>query len=209
MIPPALAALFPADVRARGEAYFGGRRLRIVAADDRAIAAFVRGTRDYVVNVTARRGKVLVECSCPYAFDWGICKHAWAVLRHADIDGTLAALIAGAGAKPIFRAEPGLEPLDAADPDSNPRLDDFQHTHAGTRWESRPQPPPWKRILDSAQQQMRYFDPGQSHAAVTWPNERRLIYIVDLDATAYGDGVVVHLGTEKRRKDGTWDAPKN
>lgn len=222
MIPAKLARLFPWDVRSRGESYFVGRRVRIVRADSRAISALVRGTHQYEVNFTARRGEARIECTCPYALDCGICKHGWAVLQQADSDGTLDAVIATAGAKPIFRSEPGWEPDDDELFDSDAALDDKPaswnvHKRATARRAPRsrlpevpkPRLPEWKRILGSAQQQMRYIDATQSRAAAAWPNERRLIYIVDLDATWQADGVVVHIGTEKRRKDGAWDAPKN
>ncbi len=215
MIPHQFARLFPVDVRSRGDAYAARRRVRIVAADYRAIAAVVRGTSDYLVDVVASRGEVVIACTCPYAADWGVCKHGWAVLRQTDANGTLAALLASAGVKPAFRAEPGPEPADGAEP-HDAALDgwnDAQWFNARTSPNAPPHPkshpPQWKRILDSAQQQMRYIDPVQPRADATWPNERRLLYIVDLDATWHADGVVVNLGTEKRNKDGSWNAPKN
>ncbi|MGQ0643159.1 MAG: DEAD/DEAH box helicase [Gemmatimonadaceae bacterium] len=219
MIPPKLAALFPADVRFRGDAYLD--RVRIVSVDDFAIVARVRGTRDYAVEVAAYPPEVIVECSCPYASDYGPCKHAWAVLQQSDADGTLEVVLASAGRKPKFHCEPGslddahLDDDDAYLDDDGARLDDNQpllsvHTREPARRPpKRPAPPQWKRIFESAGQQMRYYDPEHAQASSAWPNERRLVYIVDLDATSQADGVVVHLGTEKRRKDGTWDLPKN
>lgn len=212
MIPAKLAGVFPARVRAKGDAYASQRRVRIISADSHAITAVVRGTEDYMVDLASFPREVVIQCTCPYAYDLGFCKHSWAVLRRTDSDGTLDAVIANAGAKPSFRCESQLQPLDEAHLHSDVFLEaDPQwnvHTHAVQK-SSAPPRPPWKRIFDSAQQQLRYVDPAQPRDAVTWSNERRLVYIVDVDATWYADGVVVHLGTEKRRKDGQWDPPKN
>lgn len=213
MIPAKLAAKFPAGVRSRGEAYAARKRVRIVAAGRDAIAAVVRGTSEYLVDVNAYPGSLVVECTCPYAIDNGACKHGWAVLRQTDTDGTLSAVLTSAGSNPVFRCEAGLDESEDADLDGDAEHADWYdspspnaHRQATTR--PRRPPPQWKRVFDSAQRQMRYVDPARPRAAATWPNERRLIYIVDLDATSYGDGVVVHIGTERRKKDGTWDAPK-
>ncbi len=216
MIPTKLASLFPAGVRSRGDAYVAQRRVRIIAAESHAIAAVVRGSSEYFVDVTAYPGDVLIECTCPYAADWGICKHSWAVLRQTDRDGTLEVLIVSAGHQPIFSSTPGTEARYAAHPEDEAAPNDWHYIppvnvdqRAPARQPAKSSQPQWKRILNSAQQSMRYSDPPSQSANVTWPNERRLIYIIDADATWHADGVVVHLGSEKQMKDGTWDVPKN
>lgn len=230
MIPRELTAEFPPDVRARGEQYFAQRRVRITSATARAIVAVVSGTQDYVVQLAATSGECTLDCSCPYAADNGVCKHIWATVRQADADGALARLITTHGPRIVYVTSEDIddEDLDDLDDTDFPDLKDDWKTHhwpASTRARGvapndkgisnkpRPKPvphkppPAWKRTLDAVANQMRYRADSRPGPA-TWPDDRRLVYIVDLDATRHADGIVVDVGTEKRLSDDVWAPPK-
>jgi hypothetical protein len=236
VIPRDLTAEFPPDVRARGDRYFAERRVHISSARADAIVALVSGSNEYVVQLTASTGECTLACSCPYAADNGVCKHIWATLRQADEDGVLARLIATAGTGSVYATseemdDPDIDDLDDVDFESLSGIDMDSKTD---RWRpARPEkrtttrtgrivanipraksasqkpPPEWKRTLDTVAGQMRYLaDPSHHRPPATWPDDRRLVYIVDLDATWHADGIVVDVGTEKRGPDGEWGPPK-
>ncbi len=77
---------------------------------------------------------------------------------------------------------------------------------------ARPAPPvvpEWMRIIDSARQQMQYQPPqALPERPAVWPANRRLVYILDVDASAVGIGLVLELGTELRAANGTWGDAK-
>src|SRR5262249_12228066 len=41
----------------------------------------------------------------------------------------------------------------------------------------------------------------------SWPQDRRVVYIVDFTKTWVNNGIVVDLGTERLKSDGTWEPP--
>ena len=74
--------------------------MRLAGVTPHWIQALVRGTREYVVDIDSREGDVRLRCTCPYAVEWGVCKHLWAVLRQTDDDGSLAPLVSAPDAAP-------------------------------------------------------------------------------------------------------------
>ncbi len=75
-----------------------------------------------------------------------------------------------------------------------------------------PAPPPipdWVRLLERAHRQMQYQPlPAAAARPAVWPANRRLVYILDLEASAISPGLVIDLGTELLGRDGTWGEAK-
>lgn len=243
MIPRWLSKDFPADIRGRGDGYFASRKVRIARATAVQVQAVVRGTTQYVVDIAARPGALDLSCSCPYANDFGVCKHLWAVILHCDADGTLEPLIQTSGTRAGAHFEIEGEDSDYIDDDEFAEDDDeFAEDDDGTdaqfvllprqpgakapqpgtrtppmrrgaQQHSPPPPPPptpaWMRVIDSAHRQMQYQPASFPGDAVgVWPANRRLVYILDLHASAHSLGVVIDLGTELRAPNGTWGEAK-
>lgn len=76
---------------ARGSAYYGDGRVRILAVEKSRVIALVSGTEDYRVELTGRGNKISGACSCRAFEDFGFCKHLVAT--------ALAANDAGGGAE--------------------------------------------------------------------------------------------------------------
>ena len=64
----------------------------------------------------------------------------------------------------------------------------------------------WKRELARLRQDMEAA--GSPAAPVSWPEGRRLVYVVDAAGALEGHGLGVELATESRRPDGTWERAK-
>lgn len=198
----------------------------MVSATKNHIRALVRGTQQYVVDVKVRSGQLHAECTCPYAMDFGPCKHQWALLRSTDADGSLTTLLTANGVEPTG-VHPGVDPDGDDEPFSDPMddmdideddVEDFNDDGDGTAVFPRtaqfspPAPPPipkWHRAIESVRLQMQYsatIDPPTR--STDWPAGKRLVYIVDLDATMQSSGIVIDVCTEKRTGDETWGEPK-
>ena len=208
VLPPALAHWFATDIRARGDHYLASGKVRLTHASTTALQARVTGTEIYTVDITARDGKIQLGCNCPYAREFGVCKHLWAVLRQTDADGTLSPIVntAGPRATPSFLTNFGV-------------LSDDGYSDREQGDERAPAPPPvfvmpdWMRVLDNARKQMQfqaqYIAPAAPpKGAIVWPENKRLVYILDLDATASSAGIVIDIGTETLGRDGTWGEAK-
>jgi superfamily II DNA or RNA helicase len=203
-----LVSLFPPNVRSRGEQYVLQQRIRIARADAQVITALVRGSTEYAVEVTASPGKIIIECTCPYAADRATCKHGWAVLRYAELTRKLGALIntAGPSASVVGR---WAQDVDDDDVELDPVLDGLVPRRTKLPRPPKPPPPPeWKQLLGRVQQHAPSAVPVEPQTPQRWPEDRRIVYVIDLDATSHADGLVVNLATEKRRKDGSWDEMK-
>ncbi len=190
------------------------KRVRIARATDDTIVALVTGSTGYAVDLHAADGQILMSCTCAYAEEHGLCKHIWSVFRQAEAEGKLQPLLRVAGP----RAQPYA--LSRAERDEDTDLDELEQLQELDLGEVPPPPPPpspppappeWRRLLESARQQMAHSTPHpqgvQASPTTTWPANRRLVYIVDLAATWNAGGIVVELATEKLRRDGSWDPP--
>ncbi len=82
---------FAPHVRSRGNTYFERGRVRIERRDARSLAAVVHGSRDEPYSVSLAwhvEGTVLGSlCECPHFASGELCKHVWAGILGAELDG--------------------------------------------------------------------------------------------------------------------------
>ena len=219
---------FDRTVQARGREYFRRKAAKIVAADAVHIEGVVAGGNRYKVKVSwDEAGEPTYECSCPYFRDRGEpCKHLWATLLQADKDGMLSPAAEG-------DAEPfeGAGGEDEADDDFEYTMPAPSHTvqrlasGGGTeetetrgygtrryRGEPPPEPKPadagpdsWKRQLGKLRDDLRAaaYEPPPA-----WPENRRILYVVDVPATVEGTGLTIELAQEQLKRDGRADKPR-
>ena len=195
MIPRAASALFPPAIRSRGDAYWTSSRVRIEEADARLIRARIRGARIYTVEIDAAPGTIGLTCNCPYAEDAGVCKHLWALFRVANHKELLESLVRTAGPDPnyVFRTTTHVVT------DHQPSA--LQQTPAAL--------PDWKQTIARAKAQSMLGEHGAGvSSSSVWPDNKRLVYLLDVDTSARANGVVIDLGVESLRKDGTWSDPR-
>ena len=83
----ALRELAGEKVFARGEAYYRGDQVQILAIEPVRVLAQVAGTEDYRTELTGRGKKFGGACSCPAFEDWGFCKHMVATALAANAAG--------------------------------------------------------------------------------------------------------------------------
>lgn len=74
-------------VFARGEEYFLGDQVSILAIEPGRVLAQVEGSEDYRTELTGGGKRVGGACSCPAFSDWGFCKHMVAVALAANAAG--------------------------------------------------------------------------------------------------------------------------
>src|SRR4029078_2999428 len=103
VLPRYIITAFPPEIRARGDGYFTASRARITRAERAALTAIVKGTTKYDIHFAAKAHQLIGSCTCPYAADYGICKHMWAALRQADSEQKIQPLMRIAGAAAEFR----------------------------------------------------------------------------------------------------------
>ena len=82
---------FDPGVQRRGITYFATRRVKLSQQSKNSFAARVIGSAGNTYFVTVewddRDREIMVTCECPYAKDFGECKHIWASFLEADKQG--------------------------------------------------------------------------------------------------------------------------
>lgn len=225
MIPPQLVKAFPPHIQVRGDEYVGKGLVNLESANRHTIVGSANGTDHYILSISASIGEIDLSCTCPYDAP---CKHLWGLLSIADETGALAKLLDTSGPRTRYSFS---DVSNASDEDEEILLDDGSEQRrqqavaaapvvpqqparlSPTVRLDRPAPPPeWKGVLTMASWQMRaeQGDPGDGRVDEhrEWPEDRRLVYIVDFDASKRQAGIHVNVGTEKRDRDGVWGVAK-
>ncbi|MBY0525559.1 MAG: DEAD/DEAH box helicase [Gemmataceae bacterium] len=214
-----LAPFVDPQIQKRGRGYIGSVRLESADAD--AVVANVQGSELYHVELWREGREVNVWCNCPYFQDNLVaCKHIWATILVAEAnhkligDGkpgalTLVEYADESGEGPGFFGGPEDYEDDDGDWEEEPApyvptIPFRPQGRAATG--SRKRDPNWKQILES----MR--PPGQpyvSPGAITEQPGHQVLYVIDVEATLTGTGLVVELNHRHRKKDGDWSKPKS
>ena len=184
---------FAEPVRNRGRNYYERGAVDIMRVTHRSVTAAVQGEKRHVVEIDWDAGFIEYECTCEdFQLRGEPCKHIWAALLAANDLNRLpddAALDEMAGRE---RGEGGGDVATStlrAAPSSKPS-----------------KPAVWRRRLADLKSEMSYRRPADPEP---WPEGRELVYVIDQAATLEGRGLQIDLATRTRRRDGTWERPKN
>ena len=217
MIPKELADCFTRGVRERGERYLAEGRIELLEDVPLLVRTIAHGTEPWLVTLDARDAEegLQLSCACPFAQDNGFCKHLWATLRFADQLRKLAPLVKASGGEFADVSTEGEslwldalnEPLTGQSAPKPPFRPANKPQKSPPKPAPLPTPPAWQRIIQNVSQQSRFEIAAQAPAS--WPGDKRLVYILDLPASANrAEGLLIELATEKRGRDGEWELPK-
>ena len=203
---------FDSGVRTRGEVYFRSGVVRVTHGDASSVSAQVKGGERYMVTLHLLDHELIVDCSCRYFATVGPCKHVWATVLAADADG-YAQPAPGCGNIMVTPAhdidnedvlddgfddgdsESGVRP---SPPRSNIiRLRDHEVRRASI--------PLWKQLVTGVREAQRHEQQAEQK---NWPSEGKLLYVVDVAATAPGYGLAVEVLCQPRKLDGSLGTPK-
>ena len=175
--------------RAKGYSYYVTGTVTITTTTTSMVAADVRGTRVYHVNLTREDGGFIGSCECPFFADReDVCKHIWAVVLAADAQGLLPPESPDAWLDVDAHPHPSGASSHAA-PGAAPRRAD-----------------PWERFLDGVLHQVATSESGSLIAPRYLSGE--LLYVIDRDVTLQGGGVAVTVLWRQRKKNGEWGKPQ-
>ena len=200
-----LAKQVGSGVRDRGNQYFRNRRVRLETFTDSVVTATVRGSQIYDVELKLDGHELAVQCTCPYATgNLDPCKHVWATILAADerhfgnhIEGPISLYMDYPDEDPDdddYRAKP--QPAPRQGPTTKPQLkakprETWQDHFAAVEREAQPTP-----------------TSNQWNARPVRESEQRLIYLVDIPSSLTTRKLMLHLGTQPLKKDGTWGVTK-
>ena len=213
MLSANLISFVSKRTRERGRDYFHLKRVTLGEGDAWHVAATVRGSQLYDVDLAREDDEIQAWCTCPHCSDdFKPCKHIWATLIAAESRRYLG----GNGVRtprhltlvPPDEREDDLEDEEWSEtprafPPSRPRNDvtSFKPPSRQTR-----QPTPaWKETLSRLHSTTQQTPAIRSEAL---PPGHEIVYVVDIQASRAGHGLVLEVATRNRKKDGEWSKPK-
>lgn len=212
MLSANLTSLVSKRTRERGRDYFASRRVTLAGGDAWHAAATVRGSRSYDVKLSREHDEIKAWCTCPYCEDYfEPCKHIWATLLAAEAEGHL-----GGDGRLMARRLTLVGPDDDDDPEDEERYgpprpfsasrprNDITHAKPQSR-RPRQSTSAWREALSRLNSTTEQT-PATRSAALPPGNE--LVYVVEVQASLAGNGLVLEVATRNRKRDGEWSKPK-
>src|SRR5262245_11270113 len=209
-----LSSDFTKAVRSRGADYFQEGRVKITNGSAWEVNARVRGGRTYRVNLEIDGNELAVHCDCP-AFEREPCKHIWATILAVEGKGYLR----GDGAKGPLLMVPDFNDngfYDYSAGDFHDEDDEWPNGEydqpprnvgimfgGGAR--SKAKLPSWKEQLTAFG-----LDDSAILAGVgeEWPSTRRIIYVVDVQATLESQHLILDTLLQDLKQNGEWGRPR-
>ncbi|MFN0088238.1 MAG: SNF2-related protein [Blastocatellia bacterium] len=200
-----LSSDFTSIVRARGADYFRLGAVRIYDSGPFYVFADVESTRNYSIRMTRNGDEIIAYCECPHFQTEGPCKHLWAVVLTADEKGCLQ----GDGRRAPLYLVPEEEDEDEDDMDLEDEDWDEDYFSSvlsgGLEAEKLSGQLGWKEQLAALGRPI-----GRPAAAArsAWPENRRMIYVVDIPATIASQHLILDALTQDRKQNGDWGKPR-
>jgi intein/homing endonuclease/superfamily II DNA or RNA helicase len=206
-----LSTDFSKAVRSRGADYFQAGRVKITKGSDWEVSAKVRGSRTYSVDLEIEGHELVVHCDCS-AFETEPCKHLWATILAVEGSGHLR----GDGANGPLEMVVDFPYQDFNDEDFNDDDDDWSDDEyepqsrdavsvSGGGRRSKEKPLSWKEQLRALGRVARAPIDG---AGEKWPLTRRIIYVVDVQATLESQHLILDALIQDIKQNGEWGKPR-
>ena len=207
--------LFPNTVRKAGDHYFRNGNVVPFYIDPEHFFANVQGSDIYTVGLDYidENHDLGVSCECPYYNRSGPCKHIWAAMRTADVQGGL--LLADHSATSVSLVEPNeMDEIITANNFLDVRNPGRRETSSKAP-KKRVLPPPikpkktattrkrgWQEKLKQIRTEVERSAPAPPLKARTL--ERESFYIINVPESLQAKKVVINIGFHERLKNGEW-----
>ncbi len=222
-----LAGEFSSEIRTRGNEYFRQGKVKVINGSPWNLEAEVHGTSKYKVRLWREGNDISVRCTCPY-YENGLCKHLWAVLLTADSENYLQGGSGGAGRLTLIEESPEEDSFDyfSEDDDEDDDEDDWddeddEDEEPGQRPAASgavitptqfPQSQTKTRKAAGWREQLAQLGIAAKEISFStneWPEDREIIYVIDVGMTLQTQGTVLDVYYRDRKKDGEWGKPKS
>jgi superfamily II DNA or RNA helicase len=193
----------------RGSDYFFRRAVTITTGSGSFVQAEVEGQGLYNVSLELfeKSATLTAACDCPHALDGFACKHLWATLLVAEQKGHLA---------PIAQMQRcDLELTPDADDDADDEFDeDWDEGEIDLSESGRstapgfPNSAPSSRALKTPHWKARLSEIRSGIVPTPAAIEpRSVLYVLDAQASASAQGVVLRAVVRRRKQNGEWGKP--
>jgi len=220
-----LAGEFSSEIRTGGNEYFRQGKVKVINGSPWNLEAEVQGTSKYKVRLWREGNEISVRCSCPNYEANGLCKHLWAVLLTADSENYLQGGSGGAGRLILIEDSPEEASYDYFEDDDDDDDEDYWYDaedeedddeELSSRSSASPsaitQSQPKQKKAASWREQLAQLGMVAkefSHQTNEWPEDREILYVIDVNLTLQTQGIVLEVYYRDHKKDGEWAKPKS
>ena len=195
---------FRADLRHRGAAYVEAERIALVRVTPENVFAVVQDGAEYQTQLRYQPDDVSMFCTCEQFARARTCKHLWATILSADLNGFVNPAIRPGRILP-FVAQAAYQPIAVDDLSGGDDEGDVSLPRGRAR--TKPERPvevplrPWELRLAELRGDMNGTTDGRGRSE---PQERQIFYEVDLAASREADKLVIQASQRQRRAGGQW-----
>ena len=200
---------FRADLRHRGAAYIEAERVSLVRVTSENVFGIVVDGVEHQTQLRYQESDIALFCTCEQFAKSKACKHLWATVVTADLEGYVNPAIRPGRLAPFVARDLGapiriddLSPGYDADAEMNGPKSAKKKTAAPVR-EARLRP--WEAKLAGLREEMASPTGGTKQ---TQGQDRQIFYEIDLEASKEGDKLVIQASQRQRRSSGQWGKVK-
>ncbi|MEP3478072.1 MAG: SNF2-related protein [Fuerstiella sp.] len=203
---------FRADIRHRGAAYIEAERVSIARVTAENVFATVVDGVEYQTQLRHIEDDIKFFCTCDQFAKSKACKHLWATILIADLEGYVNQAIRPGRALPFVVRDvsvpiriddlaPGGDLSDLAGPGGGGRKTAAKKAAAAPAERLKP----WESKLAALREEMVAPTSGSKK---TQSQERQIFYSIDLEGSREAGKLVIEASQRQRRSSGQWGKVK-
>ena len=204
-----LQSRFRADLRHRGAAYIEAERVSLVRVTaDNVFGVVVDGV-EYQTQLRYQENDIALFCTCDQFAKSKACKHLWATVLTADLEGHVHPGIRPGRLAPFIVREKSVPvtvddltgPMDSVrEPAGRSRRSSSSATTDGATQKSEGRMKPWEARLSELDEEIT----AEGQGGKSQSSERQIFYQIDLEASREAHKLVIQASQRQRRSSGQW-----
>ena len=195
---------FRADLRHRGAAYLEAERVSLVRVTAENVFGVVVDGVEYQTQLRYQESDIALFCTCDQFAKSKACKHLWATVLTADLEGCVHPSLRPGRLAPFVVRESSL-PISVDDLTSGVDFDAEPHkgngrTTAVSPRKSEPRLKPWEARLNELGEEISAEGTGSKAQS----SDRQIYYQIDLEGSREAGKLVIQASQRQRRSSGQW-----
>ncbi|MCH2211166.1 MAG: SNF2 family helicase [Fuerstiella sp.] len=195
---------FRADLRHRGAAYIEAERVSLVRVTAENVFGMVVDGVEYNTQLRHQESDIALFCTCDQFAKSGACKHLWATVLAADLEGHVHPSLRPGRLVPFVVRESSL-PVTIDDltsefePDSETDRSNGRAAKAVAK-RTEPRLKRWESRLSELQDEIS----AEGKGGKTQSSDRQIYYQIDLEGSRDAGKLVIQASQRQRRSSGQW-----
>lgn len=195
---------FRADLRHRGAAYLEAERVSLVRVTAENVFGLVVDGVEYQTQLRYQESDIALFCTCDQFAKSKACKHLWATVLTADLEGYVHPSVRPGRLAPFVVRESSL-PISVDDLTSGmdfaaePQKGNGRSTAVAPR-KSEPRLKPWEARLNELGEEISAEGKGSKAQS----SDRQIFYQIDLEGSREAGKLVIQASQRQRRSSGQW-----